>query len=225
MRSTIGAKIFSIAVALLILMGAAALLSLRMTRTLDAQLVVIDRNYFPAFVTLAEANINTLRQALLERRLIAATDPNAVADAQHIAELGARIDAAARAANKSLVAARNTINEQITDWLDFDDSVALARLDTKVEFLQEKRRDYEAFIAKVHAALEARKFDDVHRLLRELEDQTDDIVRRVDANREDMREIASNAILGTRQYQQRVIDISIALLAIAGCSDWSSRRR
>jgi hypothetical protein len=224
-RSTIGAKIFSIAVALLILMGAAALLSLRMTRTLDAQLVVIDRNYFPAFVTLAEANINTLRQALLERRLIAATDPNAVADAQHIAELGARIDAAARAANKSLVAARNTINEQITDWLDFDDSVALARLDTKVEFLQEKRRDYEAFIAKVHAALEARKFDDVHRLLRELEDQTDDIVRRVDANREDMREIASNAILGTRQYQQRVIDISIALLAIAGCSDWSSRRR
>jgi adenylate cyclase len=196
-----------------------------MTRTLDAQLVVIDRNYFPAFVTLAEANINTLRQALLERRLIAATDPNAVADAQHIAELGARIDAAARAANKSLVAARNTINEQITDWLDFDDSVALARLDTKVEFLQEKRRDYEAFIAKVHAALEARKFDDVHRLLRELEDQTDDIVRRVDANREDMREIASNAILGTRQYQQRVIDISIALLAIAGCSDWSSRRR
>jgi hypothetical protein len=43
-RSTIGAKIFSIAVALLILMGVAALLSLRMTRTLDGQLVVIDKN-------------------------------------------------------------------------------------------------------------------------------------------------------------------------------------
>jgi adenylate cyclase len=215
-RSTIGAKIFSIAVALLILMGAAALLSLRMTRTLDGQLVVIDRNYFPAFVTLAEANINTLRQALMVRRLIASSDPNAEIDTRHVAELEARIGEAARDADRSLAAARKTINEQITDWLDFDDNVALARLDTKVEFLQEKRRDYEAFVAKLHAAFAELHFDDVHRLLRDLEDRTDDIVRRIDADREDMRDIAGNAIVATRQYQQRVIDISIALLAIAG---------
>jgi class 3 adenylate cyclase len=216
MRSTIGAKIFSIAVALLILMGAAALLSLRMTRTLDAQLVVIDQNYFPAFVTLAEANINTLRQALMVRRLVAALDPNAASDTPHIAELQKRIDEAARNSDDNIVAARKTINEQITDALDFDDNVALARLDTKVEFLQEKRRNYEAFVASIRSAFEAQQFDGVRRLLRELEDRTDDIVGRIDTDRADMRAIASNAILGTRQYQQRVIDISIALLVIAG---------
>jgi len=43
-RYTIAVKIFGIAVGLLVLMGAAALLSLQMTRTVDAQLVVVDNN-------------------------------------------------------------------------------------------------------------------------------------------------------------------------------------
>ena len=44
MRITIGIKIFGIAVGLLILMAVVALLSMRMTRTVDAQLVIIDHN-------------------------------------------------------------------------------------------------------------------------------------------------------------------------------------
>jgi len=45
MRVRIGLKIFSIAIGLLVLMGAAALLSLRMTRTVDDQLKLIGENY------------------------------------------------------------------------------------------------------------------------------------------------------------------------------------
>ena len=45
MRITIGIKIFGIAVGLLILMTVVALLSMRMTRTVDDQLVIIDRNF------------------------------------------------------------------------------------------------------------------------------------------------------------------------------------
>ena len=47
MRITIGIKIFGIAVGLLILMAVVALLSMRMTRTVDDQLVIVDHNYFP----------------------------------------------------------------------------------------------------------------------------------------------------------------------------------
>ena len=43
MRVTIGIKIFGIAVGLLILMAVVALLSMRMTRTVDDQLVIIDQ--------------------------------------------------------------------------------------------------------------------------------------------------------------------------------------
>ena len=60
MRFSIGLKIFSIAAALLILMAIVALLSLRMTRTVDAQLIIIDHNYFPAYVALAQANIRSI---------------------------------------------------------------------------------------------------------------------------------------------------------------------
>ena len=63
MRFTIGLKIFGIAVGLLILMAAVALLSMRMTRIVDDQLVIIDRNYFPAYVALAQANIRSVEES------------------------------------------------------------------------------------------------------------------------------------------------------------------
>ena len=57
MRVTIGIKIFGIAVGLLILMAVVALLSMRMTHTVDDQLVIIDHNYFPAYVALGNVTL------------------------------------------------------------------------------------------------------------------------------------------------------------------------
>jgi hypothetical protein len=72
MRITIGIKIFGIAVGLLILMAVVALLSMRMTRTVDDQLVIVDHNYFPAYVALAEANIRSVEESAYARRLLLA---------------------------------------------------------------------------------------------------------------------------------------------------------
>ena len=72
MRFPIGLKIFGIAVGLLILMAAAALLSLRMTRTVDSQLAIIDQNYFPGYVALAQANIRSVEESAYVRRLLLA---------------------------------------------------------------------------------------------------------------------------------------------------------
>jgi hypothetical protein len=60
MRIPIALKIFSIAFGLLILMATVALLSMQMTRTVDGQLAIIDQNYFPAYVALAQANIRSV---------------------------------------------------------------------------------------------------------------------------------------------------------------------
>ena len=70
MRFPIGLKIFGVAVGLLILMAAAALLSMRMTRTVDGQLAIIDQNYFPAYVALAQANIRSIEESAYIRRLL-----------------------------------------------------------------------------------------------------------------------------------------------------------
>jgi adenylate cyclase len=213
MRPTIGAKVFGIAVGLLLLMGAAALLSLRMTRTVDDQLGVIDDNYFPAYAALAQAHIRTVEEAAAIRRLLAALAGPGRDDAA-IADLEQRIAAAAEAGDGDLAEARRQINAQINDALDFDDNVALARLDTRIEHLQGARQDYEARLARLVAAARERGAE-VPGLLAALDRGQDDFARRIDAARDEMRRIADGAIQGTRAYQRRAVELGLSLLVLA----------
>src|SRR5437764_4843984 len=138
MHITIGVKIFGIAAGLLVLMGAAAGLSMRMTRTVDAQLVVLDKYYFPAYVRLAQANIHSVQESAYIRRLLLALDEGTPPDSTKIEDLRQRTRTSAEASDKELAEARERLNElMIPDPIDFDDTVALARLDTHIEFLPE----------------------------------------------------------------------------------------
>ena len=131
MHLTIGIKIFGIAVGLLILMAVVALLSMRMTRTVDDQLVIVDHNYFPAYVALADANIRSVEEsAFVRRQLLALAEPTN--NAPKVEDLHQRIATAGKASDEEVAAARQHINEQIADPLDFDDNVALARLDVRI---------------------------------------------------------------------------------------------
>ena len=214
LRLTIAFKIFSIVVGLLILMSAAALLSLRMTRTVDSQLDIIDENYFPAYVSLAQANIRSLEQSALIRRVLLRLTESP-RDENRIADLRDRAAAAGKASDDTLAQAREHINAQIADPLDFNDNVALGRLDTRIEFLQEARRRYEVTYAKLVVAAEQRA-PDVAGLLADLDEIRDDLNYRVDAARADMRRLVKNAIVGTHAYQERVVEIGLVLLVIAG---------
>jgi len=214
MRFSVGLKIFSIAVALLILMAVVALLSFRMTRTVDGQLVIIDQNYFPAYVALAQANIRSVEESAFIRRLLLAIAERP-GNAAKLDDLRQRVATAGKASDEEITSARQHINEQIADPLDFDDNIALARLDDKIEALQEDRRRYEAVLAKLLAAAEADHQERSAELLAELDDRRDDFDRKVEAARSEMRRLAGAAIIGTRAYQRHVIEISLALLVMA----------
>jgi class 3 adenylate cyclase/tetrahydromethanopterin S-methyltransferase subunit G len=214
MRITIGIKIFGIAVGLLILMAIVALLSMRMTRTVDDQLVIIDHNYFPAYVALAEANIRSIEESAYARRLLLAlAEPTE--NTPKVEDLRQRIATAGKASDEEVAAARQHINEQIADPLDFDDNIALARLDVRIEGLQEERRRYEAVLSKLLAAAEVGNKVLATELLRELDDRRDDFDRKIEAARSEMHRLAGAAIVGTRAYQQHVVRIGLVLLAIA----------
>src|SRR5712675_3112234 len=101
MRVTIGIKIFGIAVGLLILMAVVALLSMRMTRTVDDQLVIVDQNYFPAYVSLAQANIRSVEESALIRRLVLALIENPRDEAK-ITDLRQRVAATGKASDDAL---------------------------------------------------------------------------------------------------------------------------
>jgi class 3 adenylate cyclase len=195
-------------------MAVVAVLSMRMTRTVDDQLVIIDHNYFPAYVALAQANIRSVEESAYARRLLLA-----IADgpdkAAKVDDLRQRVANAGKASDEQIAAARRHINEQIADPLDFDDNIALARLDVRIESLQEERQRYESVLAKLLASAETSKTQ-TSELLAELDGWRDDFDRKIDAARNDMRRLAGAAIVGTRAYQRRVVEISSALLAIAG---------
>lgn len=214
MRVTIGVKIFGIAVGLLILMGVVTLLSMRMTRTVDDQLVIIDHNYFPAYVALAQANISSVEESAHVLRMLLAiaelTDNTPKLD-----DLRKRLANAGKETDEQISAARQHINEQIADPLDFDDNIALARLDVRIEALQEERRHYESVLAKLLAAAQVGNKVQVSELLTELDDWRDDFDRKVDAAQSEMRRLAGAAIVGTRAYQRHVVEISLVLVGIA----------
>jgi class 3 adenylate cyclase len=214
MRFPIGLKIFGIAVGLLILMAAAALLSMRMTRTVDGQLTIIDQNYFPAYVALAQANIRSVEQSAYVRRLLLAiTDRDD--NTAKVDDLRQRVQSTGNASDVEIASARVLINRQIADPLDFDDNIALARLDDRIEALQEERGRYQAVLTKLLAAASADHKEQVSGLLTELDDRRDEFDHKIDAARGEMRRLAGAAIVGTRAYQQRVVAIGVALLAIA----------
>src|SRR5438067_1146705 len=109
MRLTIGLKIFSIAAGLLVLMGAVALINLRMTRTVDAQLVVIDDNYVPAVITLAQAHIHKLEESSTSRRLAAVLldgDKSAPDYTKSVEQLRQHLTEAGNSADRLLTEAR-----------------------------------------------------------------------------------------------------------------------
>src|SRR5215469_5590914 len=189
MRFPIGLKIFGIAVGLLILMSAAALLSMRMTRTVDGQLGIIDQNYFPAYVALAQANIRSVEESAFVRRLLLAIERRD--DAGKLDQLRQQVASTAKTSDERIADTRQYINRQIAHPLDFDDDIALARLDEKIAVLQEERQHYEAVLGKLLAAAEAGDQPLTGLLLAELEDLRDDFDRKIDAAHSEMRRLAS----------------------------------
>src|SRR3984893_5632259 len=123
MRFPIGLKIFAIAVGLLILMAAEALQNMRMTRTVDSQLTIIDQNYCSASVA---------------RLLRANAEPGD--NSAKLDQLRQQVATTGKTSDERIADARRYINRQIADPLDFDDNIALARLDDQIEDLQEERR-------------------------------------------------------------------------------------
>src|SRR6266446_9663485 len=214
MRFTIGLKVFSIAVGLLLLMAVVALLSMRMTRLVDSQLAIIDQNYFPAYVALAQANIRSVEESAYVRRLLLAIAESGD-NAAKLDQLRQQVATTGKTSDERIADARRYINRQIADPLDFDDNIALARLDDKIEDLQEERRRYEGVLGKLLGAAEAGNKPVAGELLGELDDLRDDFDRKIDAARNEMRRLAGAAVIGTRAYQRRVVTIGVALLAIA----------
>src|SRR5260370_12269153 len=112
-------------------------------------------------------------------------------------DLRQRIANAGKASDEQIAAARQHINEQIADPLDFDDNIALARLDVRIEALQEERQRYESVLGKLLGAAEADTKGLATELLAELDDWRDDFAPKLAAAPSEMPRRARSPLLRT----------------------------
>src|SRR5207244_13544619 len=114
----------------------------------------LGHNALPGHVALAQANIRSVEESGYVGRLLLALGEESD-DAAKVSGLRQRVVSTGKASDEQIANARRHINEQIADPLDFDDNIALARLDVRIESLQEERRRYEALLAKLLVAADA----------------------------------------------------------------------
>ena len=154
MKITVGLKVFSVALVLMVLVGAVAWINARSTRRVDALITSVNETYVPAYGDLARSNLRAVEEGLFVRRLIiarllTAEDHKALSDLEHGA------DEKAAQAEAELADARRLIGREIAGSQGFQDTSQLSRLDARMEFLQTRHKEYERARAAVDTAVVA----------------------------------------------------------------------
>ncbi len=213
-RVTISAKIFGIAVGLVLIGAVVAAIGARMANVVSEQLRIVTMNYLPAYAALSNAAGAAGDESLMIHRLVTDAGEDALAPAARD-HLVAEIKRQGTLLDGSVADARRLINRQIADPFAFDDDVALARLDTRLAFLQEDRASFKALLPKVIDATMAGRRDALVALLPQVEAYRDRFDTRIDADRNEMQRLSQAAAEIVRANQARTAYLGGLLMAIA----------
>jgi len=215
-RINISAKIFGIAVGLMLIMALAATFTARMSSVVSNQLRILDDHYMPAYVALGEVDAAAGDEAGWVRRLFIDDLEGQSGIAQDKPRIKAGIVHEGESLDQALATARELINKQIADPSGFDDDVALGRLDTRLELLQEDRVSNAEYRAKVIDAVDRGDRQAFYALLPQFDRNREALVAKIDIARAEMERLARLAAEGTRAYQSRAVYLSSLLMLLAG---------
>src|SRR5262245_46379538 len=137
MRNSIGLKVFGAIAVLLLLMATAAAISMWEARAVGDRLDRAVNTYIPTYAALARANVRSLEQALLLRRIIIAhsTGGASAGDVPGSDSVAAK----GKAVAEELASARQMLAAEIASFQTFGDVTGLVRLDTRLEAAQAER--------------------------------------------------------------------------------------
>jgi class 3 adenylate cyclase len=214
MQVTIRMKIFAVAAALLLLMVAVLIFTTRMAANVGGQLGYIVSDYIPGYAAMARAEVWSLAQGLELRRLLLA-HTLAPDDKKTIEQRRTEAETAAREHDRQMALARSELGERLASPTDFDDSVALARLDELIEIMIEERQKYQSRAGQIVAALNDGNLALAGENLAALDPLRDDANRRLDVAQRRMLEITENAARAALEHQTSVINLSLAVTGIA----------
>jgi hypothetical protein len=131
-RGSIAVKFFGVVVVLLLLMALAAAISMWQAQNVASLFESVTDSYMPAYASLTRANVRSLEEALLIRRVVIARQNGSSASA---ADRDAVL-AKGKTAAESVARAQQLIGSQIASGNTLGDEMGLMRLNTRLEFLQ-----------------------------------------------------------------------------------------
>jgi hypothetical protein len=190
-RISIAFKIFIIVLVLLLLMTAVAAVSTQQARKVGLLLDGTAEGYVPAYAALARADIRSLEQALALRRLVIAGTASSDSETLELHRSTFAIKGAAAA--DELAAARRLIAAEIASTSPFADAIALARLDTRLELLQESQSHYEREVKTLLSAISGSDVAKTADVLDRVDGMRNDLNVRLEGARTEMRQLLVDA--------------------------------
>lgn len=214
MKISVGVKVFSVVLVLLVLVSAVAWINARAAREVESLIENIHGSYVPAYGDLARANLRSVEEGLFVRRLIIARliapDDRAAMDA--LEKIAAD---KAQQADAEFADARKTIQHEIADPASFGDKLALSRLDTRIEFLQQHHADYEKLRVNLDATIERGDMPAWKIGLQQLDTMRDSLNAETEETRHEMLVLLDNASKLAGEAQTSTVEYGLALLALA----------
>ena len=214
-RQSIKRQIVGIAVGLIILMAIASVLSMVMSSRVATYLDELTSKYVQAYGHLARMNVRSLEQALALRQMAIAkiqTPP----DETSYAERKRVYEAKGLEVGREADGARSLINGIIADPATESDNATLARIDSRIESVNNDIRRYiHEESERLFPLFEARDIPGIRRGLVRIDALRDDFNAKIDSIRTDMlAQVRADAVV-TMRHQRQAIFVSAIVTALA----------
>src|SRR3954447_8509637 len=215
LRLSIGLKIFTVAMVVLVLMCLVTVLTVYMAASVNHELEALGHGYIESYAALARANIRSLERGFYIRRLyINVRDGEGRATNTELQRLA---DEAAASAGQEMAAARRFIRQELDGGSGIRNPIALSRIDTLLEVVEDQRA---RLAQRQHALMQALAGSadpfSMRQLLAELDEQREDYDRRLDAARYELYRTVSAAADSAQARQGNVVKAVIVITGLAG---------
>lgn len=211
---SIGVKVFTVAAVILALMCAVTVLTVYMAAGVNRELKVLGHGYIASYAALARANIRSLERAFLIRRIyINVTDGEG---RDSTGELRRLADEATASGAREMAAARSFIRQEIEHGSALRDLVALSRIDTLLEVVEDQRAQVAsrqgAFLDSLARVQDPASLRPV---LGDLDAARADYDRRLDGARHELYRNVAAAADAAQAQQSRVVKAVVVITGLA----------
>jgi adenylate cyclase len=215
LRLSIRRKIMGIAVALIVLMGATAVLSLAMVTRVGGRMEELTASYIPAYGHLARTNIRSLERALALRRIVI-EHSRAAPDAARLDAHRQTFESKGAEVEREAEAARALIAGMVGKGIHPENAAALAKLESRLDAaLNDSRRHLNEEIQRLLAALGTRDDKTVNAELDRVDALRDELNRKLDSIRADMLGLLRIEAATMVRMQHQVLLVAALLTALA----------